>query len=244
VIKATSFSRLDVYEQCGHRARLAFIDRIKEPQQPPLPDGREYANDRGTRIHNEAENYVRSGGQLSAELKDFKVELDTLHELHQKDMVELEQMWLFDRDWQRLPDEDIFSPKIWLRIKCDAVVWRENDTALVVVDYKTGKRFGNEVKHAHQCQLYQLGAFLRYPKVKKVTTELWYTDQNELVSMNFTRQQGLRFFESWNERLVKMTSDDILNPRPSIPTCKWCPYKTGTVRQGVQGTGHCDLNPE
>lgn len=244
MIKATSFSRLDVYEQCGHRARLAFVKRIKEPPQPPLPDGKEYANDRGTRVHEAADRFVSQGGELIPELKDFETEFNTLRELYQKDQVEIEQMWLFDNAWQRLPDEDIFSPKIWLRIKCDAVVWRENDTSLVVVDYKTGKRFGNEVKHAHQCQLYQLGALLRYPKVKKVTTELWYTDQNELVSMNFTRAQGLRFFESWNDRLVKMTSDDVLDPRPSRHTCKWCPYKTGDVRPGVKGTGHCDLNPE
>ena len=242
-IPATSFSRLKNYEQCGHRARLAYIDRIKEPPQGELPPGQEHPNDRGTRVHNEAERYVREGGALIPELKDFKDEFDTLRTLFQKDDVELEQMWLYDKDWESLPDNDPFSKKIWLRIKCDAVIWR-GDTEIVVIDYKTGKRSGKEVEHAEQCQLYQLGAFKRYPAVNKVTTELWYTDQNELVPMTFTRAQGLRYHEPWTQRLVKMTTDEELKPNPNIYSCRWCPYKTGQLRKGVQGTGDCDLNPE
>ncbi len=556
-IPATSFSRLKNYEQCGYRAKLAYIDRIKEPPQGELPPGQEHPNDRGTRVHNEAERYVREGGTLIPELKDFENEFTMLRTLYQKNDVELEQMWLYDKEWGSLPDNDPFSKKIWLRIKCDAVIWRGN-TEIVVIDYKglpldtplptptgwttmgavqegdtlldsegnictvtgksqikklpcyritfddtsevicdeehrwttingevkavtelvlgdmirvaaalqlpdrelildpyilgfwladgkhtsgeaskpdnfiweeiqrrgfnishdynatsercrthtikglrtklnalgllgnkhipvnylrasyaqrldllrglmdgdgsvnhtrkqavinttqlhlaeqfkelllslgqrpllspyiadgfgkkvqayavsfrpqginpfllprkadkvlptwgvgtswrrrvqkielvptvqtqcimvdspnhtflcstnfipthnTGKRSGKEVEHAEQCQLYQLGAFMRYPAVNKVTTELWYTDQNELVPMTFTRAQGLRYHEPWTQRLVKMTTDEELKPNPNIYSCRWCPYKTGQLRKGVQGTGDCDLNPE
>lgn len=241
-IRATSFSRLKVYEQCGLRAKLAFIDRVKE-LQADLPPGEELPNERGTRVHQQADAYVREGGTLIPELSSFAAEFKKLHELYAKDQVETEQMWLFDKAWTRLPDDDPFSRKIWLRVKCDAVVW-QNDSELVVIDFKTGRRFGNEVEHATQCQLYQLGAFLRYPGVKTVTTELWYVDQDELVPIQFTRKQGLRFFETWNERMIRMTSDTDLIAKPNVHSCRWCPYKTGQVRKGVQGTGHCDLNPE
>lgn len=241
-IKASSFSRLKIYEQCGHRARLAYIDRIKEPVQPPLPDGQEYPNDRGTRVHEQAEAYVQGKGPLIPELEAFKIEFKTLQEMYAHGKVETEQMWLFDDAWRVLPDNDPFSKKIWLRIKCDAVVWR-SDEELVIIDYKTGKRFGKEVEHAEQCQLYQLSAFIRYPAVKKVATELWYTDQDELVSIQYNRTQGTRYMESWNERLIRMTTDEELVAKPNIYACKWCPYKTGEVRKGIKGTGHCDLNP-
>ena len=65
----------------------------------------------------------------------------------------------------------------------------------VVIDYKTGKRWGNEVKHAQQTQLYALGTALRYDEIQNVYTELWYLDLDELVSMSMTRSQALTILQ-------------------------------------------------
>lgn len=47
-IDAWSYSRLSTFEQCKLRAKLAYIDRIPEPERPLPPGKTEHANDRGT----------------------------------------------------------------------------------------------------------------------------------------------------------------------------------------------------
>jgi len=74
-IKTVSFSRLTDFEKCKHLAKLKYVDRIPEPARP-LPAGKtEHANDRGTRIHEAAEHYVRGGIELVKELASFREDL-------------------------------------------------------------------------------------------------------------------------------------------------------------------------
>src|SRR5690606_8448838 len=63
-IKSWSYSRLTGLEQCALRAKLAYIDRIPEPERPLPPGKTEHANDRGTRIHLAAELFVRGEAEL------------------------------------------------------------------------------------------------------------------------------------------------------------------------------------
>ncbi len=228
MISAWSHSRLAIFEQCKYRAKLQYVDRIPEPIRP-LPPGRtEHANDRGTRIHEAGELFVRGGVELIPELHAFKPEFLRLRELHKEGKVGLEGEWGFDRDWMPVSWK---SPNIWARIKLDAFV-HLSDTHGVVIDYKTGKRFGNEVKHAEQCQLYQLAAFLRYPELEVIDVELWYTDQDELTHMRYTRAQGLRFLKNFDARGQAITTEEVFPANPNIFSCQWCPF-------GPTGTGHC-----
>lgn len=229
MIKAWSFSRLAVFEQCPLRAKLAYVDRIPEPERPLPPGKTEHANDRGTRIHEAGELFVRGGVELLPELQSFKAEFHRLRELYAHGKVGLEGEWAVDRDWNPV---DWRSSNAWARIKLDAFV-RLSETHAVVIDYKTGRKHGNEVKHAEQCQLYQLAAFLRYPELEVIDVELWYTDQNELTHMRYTRAQGLRFFKNFDNRGDRITTAEIFEPKPNMFNCKWCPYGPG-------GTGHCE----
>lgn len=250
LIKAASYSRIQIFEQCPHRAKLAYVERIPENERPPLPAGKEYANDRGNRVHDYAEFFVRGHEdhqELIPELRNFAPELYQLRALYAADpsSVIMENMWLFDYAWLPLPtDTDPRSKEIAMRIKLDVCVLLDNGTRAVVIDYKTGKRYGNEVKHGEQTQLYALAVFLRFPDVEFVQTELWYTDQNEIASMQFTRSQGLRYLKNWNNKLMKIVGATEFPKKPSIYTCRFCPYKTGLIgKQGPEGTGHCDKNP-
>lgn len=228
-IDAWSYSRLSVFEQCKLRARLAYIDRIPEPDRPLPPGKTEHANDRGTRIHNAAELYVKKDIELIPELRTFQAEFQRLRELYKQGKVSLEGEWAVDEEWNPVAWR---SNNAWARIKLDAFV-RLSKTHAVVIDYKSGKRFGNEIKHAEQCQLYQLAAFLRYPELETIDVELWYTDQNELTHMRYTRAQGLRFFANFNNRGTAMTTATEFPANPNIFSCKWCPY-------GPRGSGHCE----
>ncbi len=232
-IKAWSHSRLVVFEQCKFQAQLKFVDRVPEPPRPLPPGKTEHANDRGTRVHLAAEAYTKGGVELVKELEWFAPEYKQLRSLYAEGRVSLEGEWAFDREWRPTA---WMSSDTWCRIKCDHIVFVDEEFA-IVGDLKTGKRYGNEVKHAEQMQLYQLGVFLKYPKMKKVVVELWYSDLNELHSQEFRRDQGLRFAPAFEKRGEAMTTCDDFQPNPNKFSCKWCPYKP----EKLGGTGHCSV---
>lgn len=229
MIKAWSYSRLAIFEQCKFRAKLAFIDKIPEPERPLPPGKKEHANDRGSRVHLGAEDFVQAKTTiLLPELKSFDPEFHRLRDLYVNGQVALEGEWGIDAEWNPVP---WMANNTWGRIKLDAIVHLSPEHA-VVIDYKTGKKWGNEVKHAEQGQLYQLAAFLRYPELQVIDVELWYTDQDDISHMRYTQKQGMRFFRNFDDRAKAMTTATEFPPNPNMFTCKWCPY-------GPTGTGHC-----
>lgn len=227
-IKSWSYSRLTTAEQCMFRAKLAYIDRIPEPERPLPPGKTEHANDRGTRIHTGAELFIQKDVELLPELQAFAPEMRRLRELYRQGKVSLEGEWAVDKDWN---DTHWRSSDAWARIKLDAFVHLTPEEG-VVIDYKTGKKFGNEIKHGEQGQLYQLAAFLRYPRLEVIDVEFWYTDQNDITHTRYTRDQGLRFFANFDRRGKRITTATEFPANPNIFSCRWCPY-------GPSGTGHC-----
>lgn len=226
-IPTWSFSRIQDFEQCKRRAKLKYLDKIPEPERPLPPGKTEHANDRGTRIHDAGERFARGGIELIPELQKFKPEFERLKALYATGNVSLEGEWAMDRSWEPVAWA---SSDAWLRLKLDALVFL-SPTEAVAIDYKTGKRFGNEVKHNEQLQLYQLVTFLRYPKLETIHVELWYLDVDELVTVTYTRNQGLRFRRSFENRGNAMTTCTEFPPNSNVFSCRWCPYKN---------TEHCD----
>lgn len=225
-INSWSHSKLGDFEKCKFLAWLKHDQRIPEPTRP-LPPGRtEHANDRGSRIHDAAEHFVDGTGSFIPELREFEQEFNHLKHLYAAGKVSLEGEWAHDKDWNIAPWKTG-----WLRLKLDALVHASNDEA-VVIDYKSGKKFGNEIKHAEQTQLYALSTFLRFPKLEVVHTEIWYLDAKDLTQTTYTRNQALRFKRSWDKRGNALVSAIDFPPNPNKWSCQWCPY-------GPDGTGHC-----
>lgn len=229
-IRSWSHSKLTEFDKCKYRVFLMQVQKIPEPQRPLPPGKTEHANDRGSRVHDNCELYVRGDyDDLCAEAaKHFQPEIDFLRVLYAEGRVSLEGEWGIDRNWQPCDWKTA-----WHRSKLDAMVFWD-DTEATVIDYKTGRKFGNEVKHGEQMRLYQLNAFVRYPKLERVTTELWYLDVNEKSSQTFTRSQGLRFKENFDRRGHAMTDCTVFPPNPNAYSCRWCEY-------GPWGTGHCQV---
>lgn len=226
-IRSTSFSRLMDYESCAFKAKLKLIDKIPEPERPLPPGKTEHANDRGTRIHNECEAFVRGLGEFPAEAKHFSDELKSLQRRFKSGSVGLEGEWGFDKQWQ-----PIDWKMAWLRVKLDANVHLTKEHA-VVVDYKSGKKFGNEIKHGEQLQMYALSTFIKYPTIEHVTAELWYFDVNDLTSIDIVRPMAMRWLKPFDKRFRRMTEDTEFKPNPNIHSCKYCPYHP------ARGTGDC-----
>lgn len=222
-IPSWSISRIQTYEQCAYRAKLQWLDKIPDLQPKT-------AADRGTQIHQEAEDYVLGKGDFTHNLRFFKADFAALRSHNDEGRVTCEEEWGFDREWRVSGWREA-----WLRLKCDAVCFLDPKHA-VVIDHKTGKRFGNEVKHAIQLQLYALCALIRYPELEQVTCELWYLDQNELASFTMKRGQMSKYLKMFDEKGRKFTEDTVFKPNPNIHSCKYCPYhpdKQGDCKFGV-----------
>ena len=228
MIRSTSMSRLQKYEACPYRSKLKLVDKIPEPERPLPPGKTEHANDRGTRIHTGCEEFINGKSTtFPIEARKFKEELHSLKSFFKKGLVSMEGEWGFSKEWQ-----PVDWRLAWLRVKLDVLVFLKPTNA-VIVDWKTGSSFGNQIKHGEQTQLYTATTCIRYPAVQHVTTELWYLDQDELVQNSFSREQALRFVKPFDRRFKAMTEATEFKPRPNPISCKYCPYHP------VRGTGDC-----
>ena len=215
-VSTWSYSALKTFEECPYRI---YIQRVKKIPEPPSP-----AADRGTAIHKLAEDFVK--GTLATfpkELEKFEDDFHQLKHLFNEAKVEVEGEWGFSIDWEPV---GWMVPQTWARIKLDAIV-HEDETSARVIDYKTGKKFGNEIPHAQQCLLYAIGTFFRYPNLQLVQTELWYIDKGERTVRTFTRSEAMQFAPGYHTRGVRMTTCEDFAPTPSKDSCKWCPYGKG-----------------
>jgi RecB family exonuclease len=220
-----SYSKLLDFEQCRYRFRLKHIDKV--------PEEKHEAADRGTAIHTMAENFVLGKTKtLNAELHHFADDFIALRRMYVDQQVSLEGEWGFDKEWMPAAYRTA-----WLRMKADAVAFKQKDHA-IVIDYKTGKKWGNEVKHGEQVQLYALATAIRQPEVKDVTVELWYLDKDELTTVHYTREHVMTFVKPFHNRAVKIDKafdSNRFEPNPNQFTCQWCPYGPNKGKQCEHG---------
>ena len=215
-VSTWSYSSLKTFEECPYRI---YIQRIKKIPEPPSA-----AADRGTAIHKLAEQYIKGElGDFPPELIKFKSDFEELRALFAEAKVEVEGEWGFSIDWEAV---GWMVPQTWARIKLDAMV-HQDETSARVIDFKTGKKFGNEIPHAQQCLLYAIAAFFRYPLVENVRTELWYLDKGEQTLRSFTRTEAMQFAPGFHRRGIEMTTCEDFTPKPSKDACRWCPYGKG-----------------
>ena len=153
----------------------------------------------------------------------LKARSEELRELYIDAKVELEGEWGFDLDWATV---GWMQKETWARIKLDALV-QEDETSARVIDYKTGKKFGNEVSHGQQGLLYAIATFFRYPNVQFVQTEFWYLDHGETTKKQYTRAQAMLFAPAYHRRAIKMTTETEFAPTPSKDACRWCSFRKG-----------------
>lgn len=230
-------SKVKTFNECKFRFQLQYGQKIPEPERPLPPGKTEHANDRGTRIHEVAERYCRGTGPFAPEMHKFRTEFESLKTLFSQGMAEFEGEWAHDKRWTPVPWK---SKEAWVRLKLDALVHLSPIEA-VVIDYKTGKKFGNEIAHAEQTQAYQLVTFLRYPKLEIVHTELWYLDLDEITITTFTRQQGMRFKPVIERKGNAITNATEFPPNANLFSCRFCLYGTRPATdRSPAGTGHCD----
>ena len=230
-LKTCSFSALKLYEQCPYAAHLKYIRRLPTPE--PLESSPLI---RGQRVHEYAENYIRGATEtLHKSLEQLSQRFELLRELYGEGKVLVEEEWALTRELEPCAWN---ADDVWLRCKADAVILHDPLTA-TVIDLKTGRRFGNEIKHNQQAQLYAALAFFLFPNLTDITTQLWYADEKGLVAeKHIQRIKGQELFNKFIDKFRAMTSATRFPPRPNVMNCKWCDYGT------QKGTGDCTFAVE
>lgn len=224
-VKAWSYSRLHDFERCELACYLKHALKIPDPSPRT-------AADRGTKIHESAELFVKGEGPMIPEMEKYRDDFDALKNLYQEGKVSVEGDWAFTQDWQ--PTE-WNNDNAWARIKLDVSVCLTPEHYRVI-DHKSGKKWGNEINHSMQCQLYELATFMKYPEAKLITSELWYLDQprNQQTVRVVERDQLQQTLPSWDKRAKSLTNAVVFRPKPNAFNCRFCPYKPS-------GTGHCPV---
>lgn len=214
LVKAWSASILDKFESCPYQIFLGKVKKVKEEKSE--------AADRGSLIHQLAEDYVKGEiGERPKELEQYAPQFDRLRERYTEGHLHLEEDWGFDINWEAT---GWMAKNIWARMKLD-VFDRESEESGKVIDHKTGKKWGNEVKHNRQAMIYAIGAFKRFPVLEFVTTEFWYLDQKDGPLVNTYNRQKIAILEPRvTARAIRMTSATKFDPKPNEQNCRFCPY--------------------
>lgn len=220
--RSWSFSALLDYETCPFRIAM-------KEQRAPRPEVDESSPlVRGIKVHDMAEKFVKGElDELPHELRKFREDFERERELYAEGKVIAEDDWGYDEEWNPCGWSEA-----WLRMKLDLMEFVSDDFAKVT-DYKTGKRFGNEVKHTQQGQLYMIGSFLRYPELESIDVHFRYLDEGKDTNKVYQRNQLQRYLERFQKRAERMCTDEVLKAKPTRGNCRFCDYGVN------KGTGAC-----
>lgn len=133
------------------------------------------------------------------------------------------------------------KPRLWDDMSIEE---RSNySVTCLIIDYKTGRKFGNEMKHSDQGLSYALHAMYRFPDINAFEIEFWYIDQADKLSRLFNRRQLLLLLNMYNTRALKLTSCTNFMPSPNAHTCVYCSYGSNRNKAGAKyGNGACQYD--
>lgn len=223
MINAWSLSVKQDFRRCPY---ILYLKKVKKLKPPP----NEYSA-RGIEVHAKAEAFVKGEiNELPAELDKFKDQFYTLRDTYNIGTVELEGEWAYDVNWQPV---DWFDKAVWCRMKLDALV-RQTDTCVRVIDYKTGKMFGNEMKHGEQAIDYAYGTVQRYPEIQFVDVEFWYLDTGQQTRKSFTREMLINVLgQNVTRKGLEITEAKSLPPKPGKSNCGVCGFYENGCEYGT-----------
>lgn len=94
LVPTTSFSSLTNFEKCPHHLFLSKVEKCPDVAGP--------AADRGSKIHDKAEQFIKgeSGDELPKELMKFEELFQDLRARYPDGAIHVEEDWAFTRGWE------------------------------------------------------------------------------------------------------------------------------------------------
>lgn len=221
-LKNWSYKKIKMYRSCPFSVYLKYIKREPEPPEDPKYDEKRL---RGIRVHDQLEAAINSGAPVPPEARDFEEIVQGYIELG----AVAEGDEYFDRAWKPCEREGH-----WVVIKKDVRV-RTPEFALVA-DWKTGRKHGNEYDHSEQMTLYAISEYVINPGLPEYIVELQYIDQKDTWDRSFKPHELEKHLQRFERDVEIMMTDTLFRPKPSIYTCRYCPYNKS------RGTGVCPVS--
>ena len=220
-----SFSLYELYCLCPRKAKLRAIDKIKEPQSPPLL--------RGNRVHTNAAKFITGKTKALDEAlaKHYGKLFRRLRAAYKKDPSRflVEYGICYTKDWKLTKGTDFKN--CWLRTAIDLGEFNAAHTAIKIRDWKTGKvreyKFQDAVE---QLELYAMVLFKRFPKLNKIEACLPYVDAGKTFPDDFPDEDPIIFHrkkhytklqKTWEKRIAPMFADRVFPPCPNN-LCGYC----------------------
>jgi len=205
MIDAWSYSRLSNYETCALMAKFLYILKLPQDTSPAM--------ERGSRIHDQAEKFVKGEIDHLPDTKVWEPWREDMAALKNLD-YEAEKNIAFDSNWEEC---EYFGPNVWLRLRVD-VTGIANDGVPEVIDYKTGRPYPT---HEEQAELYGIAAYLTAVKAaKKVRTSFFYLDVPDIVVYEYQSEEIIEsLMPKWEGRAGVMLTDTSFAPNPCKASC-------------------------
>jgi len=232
-----SWSRYYDYKICPLKAKLAHLDKIREPKNAAM--------ERGALLHDTIRDYIR-GKKRSIKECGFAPSVVAWFDVAKKAMKKktlqpiIEEDWAFTKDWTQTQWDN--WAECFLRVKLDAGVFEDEGDTLVVTDWKTGKFRLEEVDmYVEQLELQALSALVLYPQIVQVKPRLAYVDYGVVYPppdkpIVFKQTDVKKLKSLWAKRTKAMLNDKAFAPRAN-DKCRWCFYGQSGKQKG--GPGLC-----
>lgn len=224
-----SFKKLKMYRQCPMQVRFQYIDRLPLPEKPAKFEEKRL---RGVKAHDDLADCINVAAPVPQEFIDFEPIIEAYRALGAK----AEDDEYFDASWKPMTPKftsNGFPYGHWLVVKKDVRIL--TPTYSLTVDWKTGKKAGNEMDHFEQMKLYAVTEWLLHPGLPEYAVELQYLDQKDTWAHSFTPADLERHWAKFDQQVDIMMNDKVFRPKPSIPVCLYCPFNKKT------GSGACPV---
>jgi CRISPR/Cas system-associated exonuclease Cas4 (RecB family) len=215
-ITSWSFSRLAEYLSCPYKAKLKFVDKLKEPESPAFAHG--------TAVHKGIEirimNLTQKIGYPTASIAQAIIA--EASQAYKAGTGKVEESWNFKKDWTETEWNDWNG--CFLRVKID--FFNKVNNVAEVIDWKTGKYREYTVEdYKMQLKLYALATFKKYPEVDRVEAKLVFVEgDGHIEAMTFERDQLVVLLAYFGGMVDTMVKDKTFEPKASWK-CKWCHWR-------------------
>ncbi len=171
----------------------------------------------GTRLHEQAELYIRDGRPIDADFSFLKPSCDAILAMPGRKLTELEMALRAD-----LTPCGFSDPDYWVRGIADVVIVDDDNLSARVYDWKSGS---NKYPDTDQLTLMSLMVFKYFPHVRVVSSGLLFVLKNTVVKHRVSREQEEALWWRLRGRVGAMAvahTTGVWNPKQSGLCKKWC----------------------
>jgi hypothetical protein len=179
----------------------------------------------GTRLHEQAEFFIKDHKPLDPDFKFMQPVMDKLAAMPGRKYPEYEMALTHD-----LRPCDFKSPDYWVRGIADLVIIDDDNLTARIFDYKSG---GDKFPDTDQLTLMSLMVFAYFPHVRHVTSGLLFVLKNSVVKHRVDREQAQNLWWKYRERVGSIALSHANN--------SWPPTQSGLCKKYC-AVRSCELN--